>query len=213
MRKLSRAAEPTILSGNEANWVDKLRAARRTRDRKAFLQAQEKYKNSTIKNALDSFHYGKCAYCESHVHHVAPMHIEHFRPKSRFLSLTFNWHNLLLSCPACNSPSYKGAHFPNQLQGGPILDPCIDDPNEHFQFLWDHQTSLAVVKSKTSRGATTERILGLNRIALLKARSNYIKAIFLAMTYADSDALAKSIVDDALAAMGQYQAFVGKLLP
>ena len=111
------------------------------------------------------FH-GKCAYCESKISHVDYGHIEHFKPKSRFPDLTFEWTNLLLSCPICNGSEYKSDRFPLETEGGPLVNPCDELPAEHFEFVFDPVAKLATVIGKTARGQTTEAIVGLNRYDL-----------------------------------------------
>jgi uncharacterized protein (TIGR02646 family) len=75
----------------------------------------------------------RCAYCEGPLDDHK-QHIEHFRTRSRFPKLMFEWRNLYLSCAQVDSCGiYKdhsaGAHDPDDL-----IDPCIDDPDRFFRF-------------------------------------------------------------------------------
>jgi uncharacterized protein (TIGR02646 family) len=72
------------------------------------------YNSDEVKDALNEMFSKKCAYCESRYAHVAPMDVEHFRPKNAYLDhdgtlvrpgyywLAADWDNLLPSCIDCN---------------------------------------------------------------------------------------------------------------
>ncbi len=71
------------------------------------------YKSKNVRELLRQRFHHKCAYCESHVAHVAPEDVEHYRPKSKvklgdgevaggYWWLAMAWDNLLLSCIKCN---------------------------------------------------------------------------------------------------------------
>lgn len=78
-----------------------------------------------VRAELETFHHGKCAYCEVKLRPVTTGHVEHFRPKGVVVDettgalvrpgyywLAYSWDNLLLFCPRCNSPACKGNRFP-----------------------------------------------------------------------------------------------------
>lgn len=72
------------------------------------------YSERAVKDALNDVFFKKCAYCESRYEVVAPMDVEHYRPKSAVLEddgklhrpgyywLGAEWTNLLPSCVSCN---------------------------------------------------------------------------------------------------------------
>ena len=79
----------------------------------------------------------KCCYCEDYIPDSGQgKHVEHFRPKSKFKELTYDWNNLLLACAACNGAKLN--EFPLSNGGEPFLlnpaDPTLD-PEEHIEFL------------------------------------------------------------------------------
>lgn len=105
--------------------------------------------------------------------------------------LATDWENLLLSCQDCNrqrrhqnsdqwTVSGKANRFPLADESKRVLDPsgelareeplllnpCIDDPQEHLVFDWTGK-----VTSDTRRGQTTIAVLGLNRPGLVLARA------------------------------------------
>lgn len=159
------------------------------------------YDGDDVKKELHNVYHSKCAYCESKQTY-AILHIEHYRPKKEvkdinnqliqnhvgYYWLAFEWSNLMLSCPDCNSQKAKGNRFPIQNEADRIsvppvrksdwksnseqminekpllLNPEIDNPNEHLEFNFD-----GTLKGVTVRGLATIEICKLNR----KAKENY----------------------------------------
>lgn len=69
------------------------------------------YKADEVKAALQSLFHGKCAYCETYYDAMAPVDVEHFRPRGAvegepdhpgYWWLAGDWRNLLPSCIDCN---------------------------------------------------------------------------------------------------------------
>jgi uncharacterized protein (TIGR02646 family) len=159
------------------------------------------------------FH-GKCAYCESKITHTDYGHIEHFRPKRGVNGrpdIAFEWNNLLLACGVCNGAEHKSDHFPEADEGGPLINPCEDDPERHFEFHFDLVTRLASVYGKTHRGITTEKLLGLNRTALREYRSTRIRHLIALAQYACADPEAAKLLNEAKQSSAEYAAFARTL--
>lgn len=193
-----RNAEPPILIANKAAWLVDLQVLKIAGDDKLFKRCQKKYGHKQVKDTLVSMFSDKCAYCESIISGVTTGHIEHFRPKSRFPFLTFEWTNLLLSCPKCNDKTHKGDKFPSVSAGGRLLDPTIDNPTAHFDFLYDSTTQQALIIPKTIRGNTTVSLFGLNtRKTLMKVRSSLIKKLIVLKTYELTDPRAAALLAEA----------------
>lgn len=94
---------------------------------KAKRQPPTKFNNQIWKELKDEFlldiHGSKCAYCEGKVVGLADLHVEHYRPKGKvtvrtdesdqktrkpfahpgYFWLAYEWYNLILSCPYCNT--------------------------------------------------------------------------------------------------------------
>ena len=205
MIRVTRSPKPVIIERNQENWTHVLLEASTDAERR---RAEGKYRHRAIKDAIVTMFHGKCAYCESKISHIAYGHIEHFKPKSTFPELTFEWTNLLLSCPICNGPEYKGDRFPEEADGGPLVNPCDETPAEHFEFVFDPVAKLASVIGKTIRGQTTEKLLGLNRNDLRVYRSNQIMRLYVLSDYAKTDPDARTLLDEACRDEGEYAAFV-----
>ena len=54
----------------------------------------------------------KCAYCEGPINALRASHVEHFKPKSLFPLLAYEWTNYFLGCPGCNGA--KSASGPSE---------------------------------------------------------------------------------------------------
>ncbi|KRA97946.1 hypothetical protein ASD83_12830 [Devosia sp. Root685] len=88
-----------------------------------------RYKEATVKDALEQLFHGKCAYCESFYAGVHPVDVEHYRPKGEvdgvaghrgYWWLAMNWENLLPSCIDCNRRRNQKAPKPSK-DGRPTL--------------------------------------------------------------------------------------------
>lgn len=96
---------------------------------------------------------GHCFYCESRIGDTDYGHVEHYRPKSLFPNLCFEWSNLHWSCAKCNT--LKGQHWNGNTL---IVDPCddSDDTRDHIIY------KLFRLKASTPNGAETISVFGLN---------------------------------------------------
>jgi uncharacterized protein (TIGR02646 family) len=207
---VKRSAKPGILEEKEAKWKSAILA---TTSKRAREKAQNKYRHKQIKDALVEMFRGKCAYCESSITHIDYGHIEHYKPKAlpAYYDLAVEWKNLLLACGRCNGTENKGVKFPLAVEGGPLVNPTEDDPDEHLIFDYDAKARLANVLGKSPRGETTWRILGLNRPELVRHRSAFVMKLYAIATRYDHDAEARDIIDSSVEAGEEYSAFA-KLL-
>ena len=148
---------------------------------------------SSIKQKFrDSFN-SKCAYCETTLGQEQG-ELDFFRPKkvetsegennsseAHYFWLTWTWSNFYLACHECNRK--KEDKFPVQNQRAKpgivkpeilfseeeplLLDPCLDNPNEHLIF---YEDGTVAARNNSLRGSKTIEILGLNRHKLIKDR-------------------------------------------
>jgi uncharacterized protein (TIGR02646 family) len=206
MIKIKRSKKPNILIQKAQEWTKTLLTIQKEND-----NAQKKYQSTEIKEALVKMCHDKCAYCESKVRHVDYGHIEHYRPKSKYPELTFEWSNLLLACGICNSKAYKGDKFPEKKEGGPLINPCKDVPERHFNFYYDFKTGIASVFGTTQRGQISEKLLGLNRHELRQYRSEYVRKLYVLIQLSDIHPDAKALVEEAKQNNAEYAAFIRQL--
>jgi uncharacterized protein (TIGR02646 family) len=211
--KVKRLPKPEVLAKMAERWRESLHAAGTAAARK---RAEAKYRHREVKDSLAEMFKGKCAYCESKITHVDYGNIEHFRPKRGphgRPDLAFEWNNMLLACGVCNGAQHKSDQFPSANEGGPLVNPCEDDPEVHFDFHYDRVSRLASVYGTTSRGATTERILGLNRVALREYRSTRVRHLIALARFAGTDPEAAKLIEEAKQSVAEYAAFARRLFP
>lgn len=120
MRRLTKGPTPRILVEKGKLWTAAYLAARKNPPVPRTIDLR--YQHHEIKEAVVLECFGKCAYCESKIRHVAPGDIEHILPSSRVPRKHFEWPNLTLGCPECNR--HKLAYYDTQL---PLLNPYTDD--------------------------------------------------------------------------------------
>lgn len=207
MIRVERVRSPDSLANGWRKWNADYAVAKTDAERK---RIESRYRKKDVQESLGNMFGGKCAYCESKIGVVDYGHIEHYRPKSKYPKRMFIWKNLLLACTKCNCKPFKGDRFPLSADGGPLLNPCVDEPSEHLDFIYDPATREARVVSKTVRGRVTESVLGLNRRDLLVARSEMLRKLMLICSYTDTNAEARAIVVAALRSDSPYCAFVRK---
>lgn len=161
MIKLKKTSAPQVLQDKEAIWtkvvVDKIANG------EAITETEKtRYRHPDIKKALIEETFGKCAYCESKLLHIAYGDIEHIHPKSQNANKLFKWSNLTLACDRCNTE--KGVLLS-------IVDPYIDEPAQFFEFLGP----MVVPDPKNDIAVITEKSLKLNRLELMERRSDKIR--------------------------------------
>ena len=129
---------------------------------------------------LERVFYGLCAYCEE----ICKGEVDHFRPKSRFPELVYDWSNWLFACHDCNQA--KGGKWP--VEG--YVDPCARSKSAHPEQYFDFDVLTAEMlpqkglsKWRLSRAQKTIIDLRLNgrhhlkkRLALLLVLSGRLKS-------------------------------------
>ncbi|MBX5687668.1 TIGR02646 family protein [Pseudomonas aeruginosa] len=220
MIKVNRTRRPAAIKENAIPWKNDYLLAVASQDKGRIKTTESRYKNKAIKNELQKMFSKKCAFCESLIEHISYSHIEHFKPKSKYRGKAFQWSNLLLACGVCNGKAYKGDNFPLKNEGGPIINPTLENPSDHLSFTYDEAASAAMIKSKSKRGETTLTLLGLNRTDLIISRSQIIKKIYaLHLIYKNQKTPQEikseilEILNEAATATQQYSAFAKALLP
>lgn len=212
MIKVNRSAQPKSLVTNASKWKSELLAAISGGVKKDIKNAFSKYGQKDVKAALELMFNDKCAYCESEISSVTYGHIEHFRPKSKYPSRTFTWKNLLLACARCNDAEHKGQLFPLAAQGGPLVNPCTEDPDSFIKFTYDAKTRMARAEGKNGRGVKTVEIFGLNtRKHLVRRRSTMIRNLAFIRTKVATDPEAMNLIIEAKKTTSEFSAWAKSL--
>lgn len=170
MIKIEKSPKPQILADNAATWTQEytscLAAGKKPSD-----EVATRYNDPTIKRTLEKETHGKCAYCESKIKHISYGDIEHILPKNKNArpDLYVEWSNLTLSCEQCNR-SGKRTYYDPQL---PLINPYSDIPSQHLQDVGP----LVVPVLGDNRAIVTEKVLKLNRAALVERRTERIMSV------------------------------------
>lgn len=84
-----------------------------------------KLKKETVEQ-LEKMFAGCCAYCEGEYTGTSYPHIDHFKPKSLYPSLMFDYSNMNLSCEVCNKEK-------RDIDDIRLINPTVDAPEEHLK--------------------------------------------------------------------------------
>ncbi|MFM6113946.1 MAG: retron system putative HNH endonuclease [Sphaerospermopsis kisseleviana] len=234
MIPVQRTNEPNILKQKSQTWLKELQAAITNLEQvksnpkpnpqdiqaaqKKVENAQNKYNPgkdkksgiNPVKQPLYDMFAGKCAFCERKVE-ISTGHIEHFKPKSQYVNLTFDWNNFLYSCEVGNNKRHKGEKFPLDCDDAPLLiDPTDENSDiyQHLDFYWDANTKLASIYGKDGRGKVVEEIFELNRKDLREHRSDQVKKLLIFLKYAtDGNQEAIDILKEYCKLDKEYSAF------
>jgi hypothetical protein len=87
------------------------------------------------------------------------------------------------------------------------VNPCEDEPKDHFYFLYDQTAKIATVIGKTRRGEVTENLLALNRHDLRNYRSKQVQKLYVLSILAQTNPEAKAIFQEAQMDNAEYSAF------
>ncbi len=126
---------------------------------------------SDIRASLLGMQQHRCAYCESLVQENNG-HIEHFRKRNFFPTLTFDWDNLFYSCMSKTSCGKHKDTVCSILQYDKLIDPCKDNPEDFFIVSFDGKLvpRIGLSNDMLEKAVETIRIFGLNDAYLVRAR-------------------------------------------
>lgn len=130
-----------------------------TRKKEAKFPRVWKYAAKTISDLS----FGNCAYCQSPVEGGSYPEVDHYRPKSLFPTLAYDWSNYLLACKRCNVT--KQQKWPDR--GGYVRPDVARDPEPRFLFRPDGR--IEAVQGDAAAKRTIED-LALNRPGLVRRR-------------------------------------------
>lgn len=157
------------------------------------------YAHTSVKHALKSAQFKKCAFCESHCAHTSYGDVEHFRPKAGYQQresddlkrpgyywLAYAWENLFWCCQLCNQ-RFKRNLFP--LKDGRkrarshshriakeealLIDPSANDPTAFIGFRQEYAFAI----DGCEEGKTTMEVLGLNREEMAEIRRDRLQSL------------------------------------
>jgi len=171
------------------------KCAARYRDKLLTEKKKHRFKkscyNAAAKKELLGLYFGKCAYCETKIEVGFYSCIDHYRPKSIYYWLAYEWSNLLPTCFKCNTLKSNRFDIEGErvvfsedafladshalLNERPLLiHPEINNPED---FLCFDRDGGIIAKSNHSKGKYTVDILNLNRDKLKKDRKEQVMKI------------------------------------
>lgn len=156
MHSVKRTPEPTSLKNNKMIWTKELLEQLEITlvFSKIPKKYTDKYRQKDVKEALNKMYNGLCCYCEGNSNLTSYEEIEHYKPKSKYPELCFEWTNLHQICPRCNNTKKDKWDEVN-----PILSPTDDIIEEHLHF----ENILYVYDPKDIRAKNTVIHLQLNK--------------------------------------------------
>ena len=127
-----------------------------------------------FRGALSQRFSGLCAYCEE----SCRGQVDHFRPKSRFPELVYEWTNWLYACPECNQA--KRDQWPDMGYVDPCADAEPERPESYFDM--DARNGHIIPRAGLSplrheRAVTMIRHLKLNARHHIKTRLAWLDAL------------------------------------
>ena len=191
MIRIKKLPKPQILIDHAAEWTQQycsqIESGEKPNDDLAL-----KYNNPVIKDTLEKETYGKCAYCESKIKHIAYGDIEHIFPKIKRPDLYVEWNNLTLACEQCNRSGKKTYYDPKL----PLINPYVDQPEAHLQDIGP----LIMPIIHDERADMTEKVLKLNRPALIERRTERIQSVevLLQMWARETNQIKKDLLKEQL---------------
>ncbi len=166
---------PAILIQNKDQWTEELKnnIVRYGEYEKIPLSIKNSmwvhYRHQEIKEKLFASSHQKCAFCEAKPAESGNIEVEHFRPKSLYPELAFEWSNFLPVCRKCNDS--KSNHDTGKE---PIVDPSSDDPELIFTYNF---INIVPKDDKNEIADRTIEICDLNSERLYEARAKLLKAL------------------------------------
>lgn len=201
MRWVDRGPEPTGVDGYARQftqgWIDHYRQRRGQPPSDTFWLEFRPILGRRTDNI--------CWYCERKCYYEAQLGgqsptVDHFRPRSRFPELTYEWSNWVFSCRRCNV-EYKRDNWPD----AGYVDPCANDVTERPDRFLDYNTETGEIIPKAELSETarlkaqvTINDLGLNQLDVRFYRFDWTRT-FLAdlseLSSSDQQALISHLAD------------------
>lgn len=174
MIKLDRGKKPEILNTSQHLWQAALDLSISKYGKYTDIPALEKislishYRNDLIKQKLFESSNQKCAFCECKPGEGGNIEVEHFKPKSLYPQLTFEWSNFLPSCRKCNGS--KSNHDTGTI---PIVNPYDTDPDLFFYY---EDIRIKPIDDN-SIAKNTITVCSLNSVRLMRPRGEILSSL------------------------------------
>lgn len=198
MHKVDRGEEPKSLKDNKEQWTKELLEQIEIKGQYSKVDSgyKSRYKQEDVRKALKDMYGSLCCYCEGEIDLTGYAEIEHYKPKSLFPDLCFQWSNLHQICTKCNKK--KNAKWDNEF---PILNPTQDSVDDKIEF----RGQMLCMKEQDKRVQNTIEHLEINKRAeLFDFRS---KLWAKALEYRKKNDAAKAAFKDLILSEDNYPTF------
>lgn len=180
MIRLHRGPAPVFWTRERVkNWTERWLAKNCDSSRWSWPQFRRRGINKYAVEAMESWHYNKCAFCETPL--FSGREVEHFRSKTRYPLSALVWRNLFLTCRDCNQRKGSDEH-------AGCIKPDCEDPE---QYLWVNPISLkmepkpGISAVARQRAIKTIELYGLDRPELSKLYQVYLQQVVFGRTGLD----------------------------
>lgn len=180
MHTVRRGPEPQALGSVQRKYTP--RWVKHYRDGLSTKPSDSKWRDfhENVSNAFSS----NCGYCEE----LCNGEVDHFRPKSKFPELVYEWNNWVLVCHTCNWK--KSNHWPP----AGYVDPCTKSQRARPESYFDFDTKTGEILPKSGLTAARKRKanrmitdLGLNAFHHRKQRVLWLRLVSEALDAVNSN--------------------------
>jgi len=204
MRSVKRVEEePESLKRNKEEWTKELLKQIAIKNGKlSYVDKKYKdlYKQDDVKKALSVMYRDLCCYCEGNIPLTGYEEIEHYKPKSKYPELCFEWTNLHQICQKCNKNKNDKWNCDY-----PIFSPTDDKIEEHLYF----ENVYIICKEDDERAINTINHLKLNAEEKLNLRTSLFK---IALEYRKRTEEDKACFKELIFAQKDYPTFKNYLI-
>lgn len=142
-----------------------------------------------------------CAYTEIRISESTNSHIDHYRTRNLFPQLTFDYHNMLVSC---NSEEYGAKHKDKQIKAiedyDDLINPVKEVPSDFIEFAY---TGEVLSVEGSVKGEKTISFFNLNAKALVERRKTMATCMLQMKDYLTEEEIVESI--------GEFETMVRQL--
>lgn len=142
-----------------------------------------------------------CAYTEIRISESTNSHIDHYRTRNLFPQLTFDYHNMLVSC---NSEEYGAKHKDKHIKCtedyDDLVNPIKEVPSDFIEFAY---TGEVLSVEGSVKGEKTISFFNLNAKALVERRKTMATCMLQMKDYLTEEEIVESI--------GEFETMVRQL--
>ncbi len=173
MRKINKQTPIAGFNGNKygnscSNWDD------------FHKNHKEVYEETRLKILTDEQEYLD-GYTELYINELEDSHIDHYKKKSIFPQLTFDWNNLIVATKDSDfGANYKDSKYQiKQNEYSLIFNPVVDNVEEYFYYsqLGEVEPKCGISQENKAKVNKTIEVFNLNHSSLVKRRKNLMKLL------------------------------------